>query len=84
MARHSDAQTEVVSIRLNVEEARALRELARNQFSGSLSSLIRGVLSEQGALSGLGTGDSGYNAGLRQGIHEAREAMKKALEKKWR
>lgn len=84
MPKHSDAQTEVVSIRLTVGEARALRELARSEFAGSLSSLLRSLLAEQGGLSGLGKSDSGYNAGLRQGVHEARTAITAALKKKWR
>lgn len=73
-----------VAVRLPLEVALELKQLAQDSYEGSMSRTISGLLHHAGGLSGTTTEDESYNAGLRQGLHEAKVLIREALEKKWR
>lgn len=77
-------ETAVVSVRLDLETVAALRELALQSYNGSMANAVKGLLHASGGLSGLGNDDEGYNAGLRQATHDAKEALRAAFTPLWR
>lgn len=74
----------MVSVRLDLETAATLRELAQQNYNGKMADTVRGLVRASGGLSGLGSEDEGYNSGLRQGVHDAKEALRKAFTPLWR
>ena len=80
----ANKKTMTISVRLPLEVARELKQLAQDSYEGNMARTISGLLHHAGGLSGTTTEDESYNAGLRQGLHEAKDAIRVALEKKWR
>ena len=79
----ANKKTMTISVRLPLEVALELKELARRSYEKNMAQTISSLLHAGGGLSGLGTADEGYNAGLRTGLHEAKEAIRDALKAKW-
>lgn len=73
-----------------VQVDRALEQFAEENTSGNVAEalrlLVQQALGKRGGLSGLSDSleASGYNAGLRQGLQEARAAIAGALNELWR
>ena len=78
--------TKVLNGRFPLETARQVIELAHAEFDGNVSNTLVHLVQNSlgGSLSGVSSPADGYNAGLRQGLHEAKDAIREALEKKWR
>lgn len=78
-----------VGVNLDDDLHAALVQFAQDNTGGNVSEALRQILQQQltpRGLSGLGRTleSSGYNAGLRQGVSEARRAIARALNALWK
>jgi hypothetical protein len=89
---HRDTQgTSIVSARIEPEVKDALVDYtAQNGVSASnaINDLLKNALlsrgGQLGALASENLRDRGYNAGLRQGLHDAKTAITEAMSGLWR
>ena len=82
-------QNPTVGVNLEPELHAALVEFAENNTAGNVSEALRQIIQDKfvsGGFAGLEASleASGYNAGLRQGVSEARRAIAQALNGLWR